>query len=91
VGLLFLAVVMAAPQGLAALRWRRPRGRDAAWLPLGAGVLLLVEMAYHRQLDAVLGPVLQRGPLTLDTAQPAPWLAALALLALGAGARRALR
>jgi branched-chain amino acid transport system permease protein len=84
VGLLFLFAVVAAPQGLASLRWRRPRGRDAALLLAAAGAVVLVEMLYHRQLDAALGPLMQRGPWQVDTAQAGPWLLALAALLVGA-------
>lgn len=83
VGVLFLATVMAAPQGLAALRWRRPVPRDGAIAVAIVGAVAVVEMLYHRQLDAALGPVLQRAGLRLDTGQLLPWVIALALLAAG--------
>jgi branched-chain amino acid transport system permease protein len=83
VGLLFLGTVVFAPQGLAVLRWRRPRGRDAAWLLAAAGAVALIEMGYHHQLDQALGPVMQRGPWAVDTGQAMPWLLALAATATG--------
>jgi branched-chain amino acid transport system permease protein len=83
VGVLFLATVMAAPQGLAALRWRRPVARDGAIAVAVAGAVLATEMLYHRQLHAALGPVLRRAGLHLDTSQALPWGIALALLAAG--------
>ena len=92
VGVLFLAVVMAAPGGLAA--WLRDcRGpadahamvRAAGAVALVAGLMLALEMLYHRQLQSALGPQLHWAGLGLDTGSPGPWLAALAL-ALGGAA-----
>jgi branched-chain amino acid transport system permease protein len=103
-GLLFMAMVMFAPGGVAgglqglgaALQRARtdatPPHRLAARLlarwaratPLvvaAAGCTALVEMAYHRQLNAALGPQLQWLGLTLDTGRPLHWLAAAAWVA----------
>jgi branched-chain amino acid transport system permease protein len=92
VGGLFLGMVMFAPQGLVGLRLR-----PAAWRQLlpaalaAAGAVTLVEMAYHRWLNATLGPVLHWAGLVLDTGQPAPWGLAAALLVVGAWGLRGWR
>jgi branched-chain amino acid transport system permease protein len=96
VGLLFLAMVMGAPGGLAA--WRpRPR-RARIWLAQGlaamaaaAGAATLIELLYHRWLAASLGPVLRWGGLVLDTGHPEPWLVAAAVALAGLLGLRALR
>lgn len=91
VGVLFLAVVMGAPGGIAAwlggLRWRpdtRGAVGAAAALALAAGLMLALEMLYHRQLQSALGPQLRWAGLNLDTGQPGAWLAALGLAVGGA-------
>jgi branched-chain amino acid transport system permease protein len=93
VGLAFVLVVMAAPGGLAGAAtdawtaWRagrfRGRGPAAALLLAGAvpalaGTVALLEMAYHRQLDAALDPRVRIGHVVLDTTSPATWAVALA-------------
>lgn len=103
-GLLFMAVVMRAPDGVAGAavrgwqalrsgrlrwRWRTAARTGLALVGLGA-LVLLVEMSYHRQLSATLGSVWVRGPWSLDTAQPWPWLVALAVAAVCAWVWRAL-
>lgn len=103
-GLAFMAVVVFAPDGLAGLAqraWRarsspgafsgRSAGRLLACVLMALGLVMAVEMAYHRQLSATLGHELVRGPLRLDTAATAPWLLALLLGLAGAGLWRLLR
>jgi branched-chain amino acid transport system permease protein len=101
-GLLFLFMVMRAPQGLAGLLvqgWGRLRsGRPSQWLPaalaraaallawLGAGAL--VELTYRLQLQAVSGGAFRYLGLALDCARVVDWLAAAALLLGGWGASR---
>lgn len=92
VGLLFLAAVVAAPEGLAAALQRLHRLPARRWLllpPIAAatvGALLAVEMLYHRQLDTALGPLMQRGPWQVDTGSAAPWALALGLALAGGAA-----
>jgi branched-chain amino acid transport system permease protein len=93
-GLLFLAMVLWAPGGLAGLlaragAWRR---QGWAWVALGScallallGLVLLVELAYQRQQSALLGPQLVFWGLPLDVRSPDPWGAAVLLLATGVG------
>ena len=99
-GLLFMAMVMFAPGGVAGLLqgWgaglgaclragpdaAAARRRLAARLALGAPLLAaalgstaLVEMTYHRQLNAALGPQMQWLGLTLDTTRAWHWLSML--------------
>lgn len=99
-GLVFMVVVMAAPDGIAGWVARAWRARAFSWRGVGQlmaggvmamGLVLAVEMAYHRQLSATLGNELVRGPLRLDTASAAPWLVALLLGLAGAGLWRGLR
>ncbi|WP_240919181.1 branched-chain amino acid ABC transporter permease [Acidovorax sp. HDW3] len=93
-GLLFLAMVLWAPGGLAGLLaragawWRQ----GWAWVALGScallallGLVLLVELAYQRQQSALLGPQLVFLGLPLDVRSPDPWGAAVLLLATGVG------
>lgn len=78
VGALFLLMVMAAPGGLVAWRPHWPgtlRAVAAVAGPLASVALL--EMLYHRSLNAEAGPVLRLAGWPLDTASPWPWAAAL--------------
>lgn len=99
-GLLFLFMVMRAPQGLAGLiaqGWVLVRGRSPAlWLPgalarAGAGALALlggcalVELLYRLELEAVIGGEFRYFGLRLDSASPASWLGAAAVLLAGWG------
>jgi branched-chain amino acid transport system permease protein len=99
-GLLFLFMVMRAPQGLAGLiaqGWALVRGRSPAlWLPgalarAGAGALALlggcalVELLYRLELEAVIGGEFRYFGLRLDSASPASWLGAAAVLLAGWG------
>jgi len=101
VGLLFVGMVLLAPGGVAALVLAQGRvlRQAGAWRALGAaylalvlaaglaltGLVTLVEMLYHLQQLAALGPVLRLGGVLLDVQQPGPWLAAGLLLLLGLG------
>lgn len=98
-GLAFMLMLLWAPGGLAgwlagqwallrAGRWRRESAladpwRCAAALALLAGLVLLVELAYARQMAGTVGTGLRVAGVALDAARPGPWLASVALLALG--------
>jgi branched-chain amino acid transport system permease protein len=98
-GLIFVAMVMYAPGGLAAwlvqLRPVRSGWWWRGWAPaLGlafsgllalGGLVLLVEMTYHLQQSAALGSNLRFAGLLLDTQSPACWFGASAALLLGGG------
>ena len=104
-GLAFLLTVLLAPDGLAGLLARcaqAARGRWSRLLPLlpgtglglglaGAGTAALLEMLYHRQLDAALGPVLVLAGVPLDVERPATWLAAAGTALAGLALLRVLR
>lgn len=98
-GALFVAVVMYAPGGLAALLvglWRQTRQGD--WRRLWPWRLVLlvslliaitpvlagVEMLYRLQQVDILGPHLVFLGLTLDVFNPANWLASAAVAIVGA-------
>jgi len=106
VGLVFVCMVMLAPGGIAALIAANLRvvrgGRCAPLIGLYGGLLLtsllalagaaaLVEMVYHRQLDAALGSQLQFLGWALDTASAWSWWSAAALMITGAGLFEPLR
>jgi len=97
-GLFFVALVLWAPGGLASLvvaalqaakggRLRRRLPAYGALAAAGAvalgGFVVLVEMLYHLELEAVNDPVLQLAGLRLDVKTAAPWIAAAAVLAAG--------
>jgi branched-chain amino acid transport system permease protein len=50
-----------------------------------AGAAAIVEMIYHKQLNAALGPVVPFAGLSLDTSSATSWVVAVALLAVGLG------
>ncbi len=97
-GLLFMVMVIWAPDGLAGLlqahgralrqsNWRR-------WLPLYMGLWLsgmvvlcgagaLVEMTYHLQLQAVQGSAVRYLGQTLDVTQTSSWLMGVGMLLAG--------
>jgi branched-chain amino acid transport system permease protein len=98
VGLLFVAVVVWVPGGLAAClqtawHWARGgqlRNRLAVLVPLfpsaaaaGLGLVVLIEMVYHWQLAASVGPELLFLGLQLNTSVASTWLLAAATCALG--------
>jgi len=87
-GAVFMLMVMYAPGGLASLIMRNVRlarhGKMRALLPAygllalsvsvcALGFSALVEMVYHRQLDAAMGPVLRFLGLALDTSSALHW------------------
>jgi branched-chain amino acid transport system permease protein len=99
-GLIFIVMVMYAPDGLAGLmlrqwrlaadgRWRRLWAAYLALLGSGlsllAGVALMIEMLYVRQLDATNGGTLQLWGLQLNSASADAWAGAALLLLTGAG------
>ncbi|GMV44773.1 MAG: hypothetical protein AMXMBFR66_01710 [Pseudomonadota bacterium] len=105
-GLVFLVMVMYAPGGIASLIMMNLRlaafgklGRTwGAYLALGGCVLAmlagggaLVEMVYHLQLNASLGPQLHLAGATLDTARLDSWFGAVFVLATGAALFEATR
>jgi branched-chain amino acid transport system permease protein len=97
-GLVFLFMVIYAPGGLAGLIMANVRVAKAGALgrlwPTYAGMALtcglmfagagaLVEMIYHLQLNASVGPLLPFAGMLLNTQDRSTWLVALALLAVG--------
>ena len=97
-GLVFLFMVMFAPGGVASLImmnvrvarfgrfrpfWALYAGLVATGALLVAGFAAIVEMIYHVQLNAALGPNLSFLGLTLDTSSAASWLGAVALAVVG--------
>ncbi|MDM0118527.1 branched-chain amino acid ABC transporter permease [Variovorax arabinosiphilus] len=99
-GLVFLFMVMFAPGGVASLVmmnlrvakfgrfkpfWSLYAGLIATGTLLVAGVAGVVEMIYHMQLNAALGPTLQFFGLTLDTSSPTSWAIAIGLMVVGGG------
>ena len=98
-GAVFMVIVMYAPGGLASLIMLNLRvarhGKLRALLPVygllaltsavcALGFSALVEMVYHRQLDAAMGPVLRFAGIALDTSSAAHWSGLLVYLAAGA-------
>lgn len=105
-GLVFLFMVMFAPGGVASLLmmnlrvakfgrfkpfWSLYAGLIATGALLVAGVAGVVEMIYHMQLNAALGPTLQFFGLTLDTSSPTSWAIAIALMVVGGGLLEVVR
>jgi branched-chain amino acid transport system permease protein len=103
VGLMFVLMVMHAPGGIAALlvaHWQLLR--EGGWRRLGlaylavfagglvalAGFAALVELVYHLQQLAVLGPQLPFLGARLNVQQGTSWLGAAALLGSGLGLLR---
>ena len=99
-GLVFLFMVMYAPGGLASLimmnlrvaAFGKLRRLWTAYLGLfgtGAAALVgigaMVEMVYHRQLNAALGPELRYLGATLNTESVNTWVGAVFVLLVGAG------
>ena len=97
-GLVFMFMVMYAPGGLLSLsararRWLTRPGADRPLWRLAAlavsggltalGAAAMVEMLYHRQWQAAMGPELGFLGLVLRTDMPSHWLSALALAGLG--------
>jgi len=106
-GLIFLLMVMYAPGGVASLimsnvRMARLGKLDgpicalymsmlAAGAVMFAGVCILIEMIYHVQLEAGMGPVMQFHGWQLDTSSPAIWAAAIAPALVGGAILEGLR
>lgn len=99
-GLVFLGMVMYAPGGMASLvvahvrlARRGPlRTLVPAYLALAGAALLallgaacMIEMVYHLQRNAALGPQLPFMGTTLDASALASWLGAAGVLLTGAG------
>jgi branched-chain amino acid transport system permease protein len=106
VGLVFLLMVMFAPGGVASLIMMNVRvalfGKIKRFYALyvglfiGAAIMLagaaaIVEMIYHMQLNAALGPVVPLAGLQLDTSSATSWIIAVALLAVGLGVFEVVR
>ncbi len=102
-GIFFLVMVMYAPGGIASLvlmnlrvarfgRFRRLAvpylAVVAAALPLFLGIVSLIEMIYHYQLESANGTTRTLFGLVVDTATPTPWVVAAVLVAVGAIAMR---
>ena len=105
-GLVFLFMVMFAPGGIASLimmnlrvarfgKFHRLWGLYGALVLTGAvmvvGAAALVEMIYHMQLNAALGPKLNFMGVELDTSSVASWAGAAALLVVGVALVEAVR
>ncbi|XAH26064.1 branched-chain amino acid ABC transporter permease [Xylophilus sp. GW821-FHT01B05] len=99
-GLAFLVMVMYAPGGIASLVMMNLRvarfGRLKPLLPgyaalLASGLVALagaaavIEMLYHMQLNAALGPALPFLGFTLHIDQAVSWIGAVLVLAVGMG------
>jgi branched-chain amino acid transport system permease protein len=97
-GLVFLFMVMYAPGGVASLvmmnlrvaafgKWRRLLvpyvALAVAVAVLLAGTLAMIEMLYHLQLNAALGPELHLFGLTLNAQGAGSWSAAVAVSVVG--------
>ena len=97
-GLVFLFMVMYAPGGIASLimmnlrvaQFGRLRRLLPSYLALGVTVLLavlggacMVEMTYHLQLNAAMGPELKFLGATLDTTAVSTWVGAGVFLLIG--------
>jgi branched-chain amino acid transport system permease protein len=100
-GIVFLVMVMYAPGGLASLVmmnlrlaiFGQLRRIWAAYLALGgaalvalAGAAAMIEMLYHLQLNAALGPKMDFLGVTLDATSVDSWVGAVLVLATGAAA-----
>ena len=97
-GIFFIVIVMFAPGGVASIVMLNVRllkfGKfRRVWRYLGVlcamalvalcGVVMMIEMLYHRALDADNGTVMKLFAWDVDTAATAPWVIAVALLAIG--------
>jgi branched-chain amino acid transport system permease protein len=97
-GLVFLFMVMFAPGGVASLVmmnlrvakfglfkpfWKLYAGLVATGALVVVGAAALVEMVYHVQLNAALGPEVRFAGLALDTASAGSWLGAAAVALVG--------
>lgn len=97
-GLIFLFMVMFAPGGVASLImmnlrvakfglfkpfWKLYAGLFATGAVLVAGVASVVEMIYHMQLNAALGPTVRFFGFTLDTSSATSWTVSVGLMVVG--------
>ncbi|SCK56350.1 branched-chain amino acid transport system permease protein [Variovorax sp. HW608] len=97
-GLVFLFMVMFAPGGVASLVmmnlrvakfglfkpfWKLYAGLVATGALVVVGAAALVEMVYHIQLNAALGPQVRFAGLVLDTGSAGSWLGAAAVALVG--------
>jgi branched-chain amino acid transport system permease protein len=105
-GMAFILVVLFVPGGLAGLPrvvWRFLRssqfhqfwpiylGEVAGLLMALAALMGLIEMLYHRQLAAVVGPMVQLAGVEINTGRASYWLGLAALFILGFGTFAAAR
>ena len=105
-GLVFVFMVMFAPGGIASLIMMNLRvakfGKfDRFWLlylaiavalvPVVIGAAALIEMIYHIQLNAAMGPTLNFFGVALNTEGMGSWLGAAAILAVGLAALEVAR
>ena len=105
-GLAFLFMVMFAPGGVASLIMLNVRlarfGKLRAVLPSYAalfvagcvallGAAAMVEMAYHLQLNAALGPQMHFLGMTLDASAAQSWVVSAVVFLVGAAAFEVLR
>jgi len=99
-GLVFLLMVMYAPGGVASLimmnlrvarfgKWRRLAqpylAIAASALVMIVGGAAIVEMIYHLQLNAALGPQVSFMGVQLDTSSASIWTVAVAIFVVGLG------
>lgn len=99
-GLIFLFMVMYAPGGVASLimmnlrvaAFGKLRRIWTAYLALGGagatlllGVAAVIEMVYHVQLNAALGPEMKFLGATLNTSSTDTWFGVVFVMATGAG------
>ena len=99
-GLVFLFMVMFAPGGVASLImmnlrvakfgrfkpfWSLYAGLFASGAVMVAGAAAIVEMIYHMQLNAALGPQLHFVGFTLDTSSTSSWLISGVMFVVGLG------
>ncbi|MDM0111054.1 branched-chain amino acid ABC transporter permease [Variovorax sp. J22R133] len=97
-GLVFLLMVMFAPGGVASLLmmnvrvaafgkfnrlWKLYLGLIVTAAILVAGLAAVVEMIYHMQLNAALGPLVRLAGFELDTSSVASWAIAAVLIVVG--------
>ncbi|PIF78908.1 amino acid/amide ABC transporter membrane protein 2 (HAAT family) [Variovorax sp. 54] len=97
-GLVFVFMVMFAPGGIASLImmnlrvakfgkfnrfWGLYAALAVALVPVVIGAAALIEMIYHIQLNAAMGPDLKFFGTMLNTAGMSSWLGAIAILAIG--------
>jgi branched-chain amino acid transport system permease protein len=105
-GIFFIVIVMFAPGGVASIVMLNVRllkfGKfRRVWRYLGVlcamalvalcGVIMMIEMLYHRALDADNGTVMKLFAWDVDTVATAPWAIAVALLVIGVVGIRIIR